>query len=84
MKKDVSLHTFPPKLIGLLTGLTLCWGLNWPMMKLAVTEIEPMHLGTVIMKRWPVGSFPPNICLTYPSVKCYTEIAPFEIVLDPR
>jgi len=49
MKKDVSLHTFPPKLIGLLTGLTLCWGLNWPMMKLAVTEMQPMHFRTLCL-----------------------------------
>jgi drug/metabolite transporter (DMT)-like permease len=49
MKKDTSPHTFPPGLIGLLAGLTLCWGLNWSMMKLAVTEMQPMHFRTLCL-----------------------------------
>lgn len=49
MKEETSLHTFPPGLIGLLAGLTLCWGLNWPMMKLAITEMQPMHFRTLCL-----------------------------------
>jgi drug/metabolite transporter (DMT)-like permease len=46
MKEETSLHTFPPGLIGLLAGLTLGWGLNWPMMKLVISEMQPMHFRT--------------------------------------
>jgi len=31
-------HGFPPRLIGLLVVLTLGWGFNWPMMKIALGE----------------------------------------------
>jgi drug/metabolite transporter (DMT)-like permease len=49
MKKDTSLHTFPPALVGLLAGLTLGWGLNWPMMKLVLSEMQPMHFRTLCL-----------------------------------
>jgi drug/metabolite transporter (DMT)-like permease len=42
-------HTFPPHLIGLLIGLTLGWGINWPMMKLALTEMEPLRFRTLCL-----------------------------------
>jgi len=42
-------HTFPPHLVGLLIGLTLGWGFNWPMMKIALAEIEPMHFRTLCL-----------------------------------
>ena len=43
MKSEPSQHTFPPSLFGLLAGLTLGWGVNWPMMKLVISEMQPLH-----------------------------------------
>lgn len=36
-------QTLPPQLIGLLAVLTLAWGFNWPMIKLAIGGMAPMH-----------------------------------------
>ena len=49
MKEETSLHTFPAHLIGLLAGLTLGWGINWPMVKLVVSEMQPMHFRTLCL-----------------------------------
>lgn len=49
MKEETSLHTFPPGLIGVLAGLTLGWGINWPMIKLVVSEMQPMHFRTLCL-----------------------------------
>jgi drug/metabolite transporter (DMT)-like permease len=49
MKEETSLHTFPPGLIGVLAGLTLGWGINWPMIKLVVSEMHPMHFRTLCL-----------------------------------
>jgi drug/metabolite transporter (DMT)-like permease len=45
MKPDAS-QTFPPQLIGLLVALTLAWGFNWPMIKLSLAGMAPMHFRT--------------------------------------
>ena len=42
-------QTFPPRLIGLLVVLTLTWGFNWPMIKLAITGMAPMHFRTLCL-----------------------------------
>jgi drug/metabolite transporter (DMT)-like permease len=57
MTKDPSAHTFPPQLIWLLVGLTLGWGFNWPMMKLAVTEMAPMRFRTLCLVAGAAGLF---------------------------
>jgi len=57
MTKDPSAHTFPPQLIWLLVGLTLGWGFNWPMMKLAVTEMTPMRFRTLCLVAGAAGLF---------------------------
>jgi drug/metabolite transporter (DMT)-like permease len=36
-------QTLPPRLIGLLVVLTLAWGFNWPMIKLAIGGMAPLH-----------------------------------------
>jgi drug/metabolite transporter (DMT)-like permease len=46
MKHDAS-QTFPPHLIGLLVALTLAWGFNWPMIKLSIAGMAPMHFRTL-------------------------------------
>ena len=43
MKVKASPHTFPPHLVGLLIGITLGWGFNWPVMKVVLFEMAPMH-----------------------------------------
>jgi drug/metabolite transporter (DMT)-like permease len=52
-----SVHTFPPHLLGLLIGLTLGWGFNWPAMKLAVREMAPMHFRTICLLAGAGGLF---------------------------
>ena len=36
------------QLIGLV-GITLMWGINWPMMKIALSEVSPMYFRGVTM-----------------------------------
>ena len=36
--------TFPRQAIGLLVLLTLFWGINWPIMKITLLEIAPLHI----------------------------------------
>lgn len=48
---------FPPRLIGLLVVLTLGWGFNWPMMKIALGEMAPMHFRTWCLVSGAVGLF---------------------------
>jgi drug/metabolite transporter (DMT)-like permease len=57
VNKTPSAHTFPPQLIWLLVALTLGWGINWPMMKLAVSEMAPMRFRTVCLTAGAVGLF---------------------------
>ena len=57
MRDSQSTYTFPPHLLGLLIGLTLGWGLNWPMMKLAVTEMAPMRFRTLCLVAGASGLF---------------------------
>jgi len=57
MRDTGSAHTFPPTLIWLLIGLTLGWGFNWPMMKLAVTEMAPMRFRTLCLVAGAAGLF---------------------------
>jgi len=57
MRDTDSPHTFPPALIWLLIGLTLGWGFNWPMMKLAVTEMAPMRFRTLCLVAGVAGLF---------------------------
>ena len=54
---ETTQHTFPPRLLGLLIGLTLGWGINWPMMKLAVTEMSPMRFRTLCLVAGASGLF---------------------------
>jgi drug/metabolite transporter (DMT)-like permease len=48
---------FPPHLIGLLVALTLGWGFNWPVMKIALTELAPMHFRTWCLATGAIGLF---------------------------
>lgn len=56
MNQDVQ-QTFPPRLIGLLVVLTLTWGFNWPMMKLAIAGMAPMHFRTLCLVAGAAGLF---------------------------
>jgi drug/metabolite transporter (DMT)-like permease len=50
-------HTFPPRLVGLLAVLTLLWGFNWPMIKLALAGMAPMHFRTLCLAAGAAGLF---------------------------
>jgi len=49
--------TFPPHLFGLLIGLTLGWGFNWPVMKIVLSEMAPMHFRTLCLLCGAAGLF---------------------------
>jgi drug/metabolite transporter (DMT)-like permease len=57
MKKDKPLQTFPPHLIWLLVALTLGWGLNWPIMKIVLFEMAPMHFRSLCLLFGAAGLF---------------------------
>jgi len=57
MKRTPSPQTFPPHLVGLLIGLTLGWGFNWPMMKITLAEMEPMHFRSLCLLFGATGLF---------------------------
>ena len=57
MKPTASPHTFPPQLVGLLIGLTLGWGFNWPVMKIVLSEMEPMRFRTLCLLFGATGLF---------------------------
>ncbi len=50
-------ETFPPRLVGLLAVLTLAWGFNWPMIKLALAGMAPMHFRTLCLVVGAAGLF---------------------------
>jgi drug/metabolite transporter (DMT)-like permease len=57
MKASASQQTFPPHLVGLLIGLTLGWGFNWPMMKITLVEMEPMRFRSLCLLFGAMGLF---------------------------
>jgi len=57
MKPGSSSQTFPPRLVGLIVGLTFAWGFNWPVMKFAVTEMAPLHFRTLCLVGGAGGLF---------------------------
>ncbi len=48
---------FPRRLIWLLVGLTVGWGFNWPVMKIILSEMPPMHFRLVCLVFGAVGLF---------------------------
>lgn len=36
-------YVLPPRLLWLLAGMTLGWGLSWPVMKIVLSELEPLR-----------------------------------------
>ncbi len=57
MDEKAPSHDFPPHLYGLLVGLTIGWGVNWPVMKVVLTEMGPMHFRTLCLLFGAVGLF---------------------------
>jgi drug/metabolite transporter (DMT)-like permease len=57
MNKDTTLQTFPPHLVWLLVGLTLGWGINWPIMKAVLFEMAPMHFRSLCLLFGAAGLF---------------------------
>jgi drug/metabolite transporter (DMT)-like permease len=57
MNKDTQPQTFPLHLVWLLVCLTLGWGMNWPIMKVVLFEMAPMHFRTLCLFFGAVGLF---------------------------
>jgi drug/metabolite transporter (DMT)-like permease len=57
MNKETPLQTFPPHLVWLLAGLTLGWGINWPIMKAVLFEMAPLHFRTLCLLFGAAGLF---------------------------
>ncbi|MFB3816597.1 MAG: DMT family transporter [Candidatus Methylomirabilales bacterium] len=49
--------TFPLSLLWLLAALTLGWGINWPVLKVVLTEMGPMHFRTLCLLFGALGLF---------------------------
>lgn len=52
-----SSQQFPRELLPLLVLLTLFWGFNWPMMKLALAEMPPNHFRSLCLLSGAAGVF---------------------------
>ena len=50
-------QTFPPHLAWLLVGLTLGWGINWPVMKAVLFEMAPLHFRSLCLFCGAAGLF---------------------------
>jgi drug/metabolite transporter (DMT)-like permease len=50
-------QTFPRHLVWLLVGLTLGWGCNWPIMKVVLSEMAPLHFRFLSLFFGAVGLF---------------------------
>lgn len=57
MSENEHVPAFPPHLYGLLVGLTLGWGVNWPVMKVVLGEMGPMHFRTLCLVFGAAGLF---------------------------
>jgi len=57
MNTDAQPQTFPPHLVWLLVGLTLGWGINWPIMKAVLFEMAPLHFRTLCLLCGAAGLF---------------------------
>jgi drug/metabolite transporter (DMT)-like permease len=57
MNNNKPLQTFPPHLVWLLVGLTLGWGINWPVMKAVLFEMAPMHFRSLCLLFGAAGLF---------------------------
>ena len=50
-------HTFPQQAVWLLAALTLAWGFNWPVMKIVLTQMAPLHFRTLCLFAGAAGVF---------------------------
>ena len=50
-------HSFPAHLLWLLVALSFGWGLNWPIMKVVIREMAPMHFRTMCLVGGAAGLF---------------------------
>jgi len=50
-------HSFPSHLLWLLVALSFGWGLNWPIMKVGIREMAPMHFRTMCFVGGAAGLF---------------------------
>ncbi|MCX7890958.1 MAG: DMT family transporter [Burkholderiales bacterium] len=57
MSDSGAAHTFPREAVWLLVALTLAWGVNWPVMKVVLTAMAPLHFRTLCLFVGAAGVF---------------------------
>jgi len=50
-------YSLPPSIATLVVLLALGWGINWPVMKTVMTEMEPLHFRSLCLAVGSVGLF---------------------------
>jgi len=50
-------HVLPPSVFGLIAALSLFWGVNWSVMKVVLSEMQPMHFRSWCLGLAAVGLF---------------------------
>ena len=50
-------YALPPSIIALVVLLTLGWGSNWPVMKVVMTEMAPLHFRALCLIAGAAGLF---------------------------
>lgn len=52
-----NLHVLPYSVFGLLAALSVFWGFNWPVMKVVLTEMAPLHFRSWCLGLSAIGMF---------------------------
>jgi len=50
-------HVLPPSVYGLVAALSLVWGFNWPVIKIVLEEMAPMHFRSWCLALGALGLF---------------------------
>lgn len=50
-------YRMPARLLALLAGMTLLWGISWPVMKIVLGELEPLRFRSLTLLASAIGLF---------------------------
>jgi drug/metabolite transporter (DMT)-like permease len=92
-------YILPQRLLWLLAGMTLGWGLSWPIMKIVLSELEPLRFraltvasGVVLLAiaalqgqplRVPRGQWPRLVAVSFFNVTAWGILAMYGLRLMP-
>lgn len=51
------IYALPPSIVALVVLLALGWGFNWPVMKIVMTEMAPLHFRVLCLAAGAIGLF---------------------------